>query len=167
MKRTLIILVLALSACSHSYEVFSDKYRVSFSCNISQSPFNKIQSIGYFLSVYPQVNKGSYVVKEPDGRKQEYPCTEVQNRTFMFGLAGFIMGAPYFGDGEVYAYDLGCPLCDRASARLSVSTEGVASCSKCGGSYDLNNNGICINNESRPLYRYRTTLNGSFLMIRN
>ena len=91
----------------------------------------------------------------------------MQNRVFQFGLAGIIVGRPYFGEGEMYAYDLGCPQCDRSSSRLIVDTGGMATCGKCSSRYDLNNGGVAYDGNSRPLYRYQTTLNGNFLMVHN
>lgn len=169
MKKFLTILVLSLiaSACSRSYEEFSSKYLVSFSCDISKSPFNKVQTSGYFLSVRSTAIKDGYIVREPDGREQTFPYTEIQNRVFNFGLAGIIIGQPYLGDGLTYAYDLGCPQCDRASSRLVVDIKGFAICPKCNNVYDLNNSGVAKVGDSRPLYRYHTTLNGNILMIRN
>ena len=168
MKKTLaILLILIGAACSRSYEVFSNKYTVSFSCDITVSPFNKVQTSGYFLAVCPTATKDGYKVKEPDGREQTIPYTEVQSRVFSFGLAGLIIGKPYFGDGEYYAYELGCPHCDRASSPLSIDEEGFATCAKCHNHYDLNNSGVAKTSDSRPLYRYRTTLNGNKLMVHN
>lgn len=163
----IFLLILIGVACSRPYEIFSNKYPVSFSCDISKSPFNKVQTPGYFLSVRPTPTNDGYRVCEPDGSEQTIPYTEVQSRLFRFGLGGLIIGKPYFGDGEYYAYDLGCPSCDRASARLSVSMEGIATCAKCGTTYDLNNGGTPREGDNRPLYRYRTTLNGAMLMLHN
>lgn len=161
------LVVIAMVACQNTYSVFCNKYPVSFSCNTSIAPFNSINTMGYFLTVRPTSTKDGYKVKRPDGTEQEYPYTEVQNRVFSFGLAGLIIGVPYFGDGGVYAYDLGCPNCDRSSVRLTVNDEGVASCTKCGSIYDLNNSGMPKAVSERPLYRYRTTRNGNMLMIHN
>lgn len=162
-----LLWILVGAACSRSYEVFSNKYPVSFSCDISKSPFNKVQTSGYFLSVRPTATKNGYKVEDLDGKEQTFPYTEVQNRIFSFGLAGLIIGKPYFGDGLIYAYDLGCPQCDRAATRLIVNEEGVAKCAKCSTTYDLNNGGIAKTGDSRPLYRYRTTLNGQRLIVHN
>ena len=169
MKRTLLALLILLmtQACTRSYHVFSNKYPVSFSCDISQTPFNSINTWGYFLSVRSTSTKDGYRVKLPNGTETQHPYTEMQSRIFQFGLAGIIIGRPYFGDGEIYAYDLGCPQCDKPSARLSINTEGIATCPKCKNQYDLNNNGLSLTSDSTPLYRYRTTLNGFFLMIHN
>lgn len=169
MKKFLIVFAFSLitGACSRSYEEFSSKYFVTFSCDISKSPFNKVQTSGYFLSVRPTPAKDGYIVRDPNGQEQEYPYTEVQNRVFNFGLAGLIVGKPYFGDGQFYAYDLGCPQCDRASVSLDVNLEGIASCSKCNSSYGLNDGGMPRTGDSRPLYRYRATLNGNLLVLHN
>ena len=161
------IILLMGAACSRSYEVYSSKYPVSFSCDISQSPFNKVQTSGYFLAVRPTATKDGYKVREPDGREHTIPYTEVHSRVFSFGLAGLIIGKPYFGDGNYYAYDLGCPQCDLPSIRLDVNMEGIATCAKCGTCYDLNNSGVATTGTSRPLYRYRASLGGNTLMVHN
>jgi nitrite reductase/ring-hydroxylating ferredoxin subunit len=96
----------------------------------------------------------------------EYPLTEVQSRVFSFGLAGIIIGSPWYGDGQIYAYDLGCPQCDLPSARLTVNTTPYAKCAKCGASYELNNHGYATNG-GHPLYRYPISLNGNMLMVHN
>ena len=166
--KTILFLVLFVAvACSRTYEEYSNKYRVSFSCDVSTSPFNKIQTWGYFLSVRSIPLKGEYEIKEPNGNSQTFPCNEVQNRIFNFGLAGLIIGKPYFGDDMIYAYDLGCPQCDRADTRLNVKDNCIAVCPKCNTSYDLNNGGVAKMGDSRPLYRYRTTLNGNKLIVHN
>ena len=168
MKKALaILLILIGAACSRSYEVFTDKYPVSFSCDITVLPFNKVQTSGYFLAVRPTPTKDGYKVKEPDGREQTIPYTEVHSRVFSFGLAGLIIGKPYFGDGEFYAYDLGCPHCNRASSPLGITPDGLATCAQCHSTYDLNNGGTPKAGDSRPLYRYRTSLSGNVLMVHN
>ncbi len=164
---TVLLLILVGAACNRSYEVFSDKYPVSFSCDISKSPFNKVQTSGYFLAIRTTPTKNGYKVREPDGNEQTFPYTEIQNRIFKFGLAGLIIGKPYFGDGEYYAYDLGCPQCERASVYLNISMDGIGTCPKCSSVYDLNNNGVPKIGNSRPLYRYRTSFNGTILMVHN
>ena len=169
MKQLLILLILFFiaSACERSYEEFSGKYLVAFSCDISKSPFNKVQTSGYFLTVRSIAAKGGFIVIEPDGREHAFPYTEIQDRVFNFGLAGLIIGQPYFGEGLIYAYDLGCPQCDRPSASLSVNAGGIATCAICNRAYDLNNGGTLKTGDGRPLYRYRTTLNGNVLMVHN
>ena len=83
----------------------------------------------------------------------------------MLGLGGLIIGTPVF-DNDIRAYDLACPECDESKTTLKVSFKGYATCSKCGGQWDLNTDGTCINTdgkERRPLYRYPTSyINGVF-----
>ena len=166
-KAIALFFILMGAACSRSYELYHTRDTVTFSCDISRSPFNKVQTSGYFLSVRPILGKSEYKVREPDGREQTIPYTEVHSRVFSFGLAGIIIGKPYFGDGDYYAYDLGCPSCDLPSTRLTVSMEGTATCAKCGTSYDLNNSGVATTGTSRPLYRYHASLGGNTLMVHN
>lgn len=168
MTRRLLLLLatLALGACTQSYTVFSDKYFVSFSCDMSAVPFNSLHTLGHFLAVRPKTTKDGYRVKSPDGTERDYPYTEVQSRVFSFGLAGLIIGQPYFEEG-IYAFDLGCPECDRSSARLTVDLQGMATCSRCQSVYNLNNGGMPQSGTSKPLYRYRTTRNGNTLMVHN
>ena len=84
-----------------------------------------------------------------------------------YKIGFFSLGCPYFDEGTAYAYDLGCPQCDRSSVRLNVSTDGIASCAVCKSEYNLNNDGISETGSSRPLYRYQTTRNGTYLMAHN
>lgn len=168
MKRhhLLLLIILTLEACTQTYSVYSNKYPVSFSCDISMPPFNSVQSLGYFITVRQRPTKDGYTVYTNTGQAYEFPLTEVQSRIFSYGLAGLIIGSPIFAEGEIYAYDLGCPQCDRSSVRLTVNTTPNAKCAKCGTSYELNNNGYASNG-GHPLYRYPTTLNGSKLMVHN
>ena len=161
------IILLVGVACSRSYEVYSSKYPVSFSCDISQSPFNKVQTSGYFLSFRPTSLKDGFKVREPNGKEHTIPYTEVQSRLFKLGLGGLIIGKPYFGDETYYAYDLACPHCDRASSPLSIDEEGFATCAKCHHAYDLNNSGMPKTGDSRPLYRYRTSISANTLVVHN
>lgn len=166
-RRLLLILsILTLGACTQTYSLYSDKYFVSFSCNISTAPFNSLHTIGHFLTVRPKSTKDGYRVKSPGSAEREYPYTEVQSRIFSFGLAGLIIGQPYFEEG-IYAYDLGCPQCDKSSARLTVNTDGIATCSRCNSTYNLNNGGMPQSGTNKPLYRYRTTRNGNIVTIHN
>ena len=146
--------------------LYTSKYPVSFSCDISMPPFNSIHTLGCFITVRQRLTKDGYTVYTNSGMAYEYPLTEVQSRVFSFGLAGLIIGQPYFEEG-IYAYDLGCPQCDKSSVRLSVGADGIATCSRCTSTYNLNNGGMPQTGTDKPLYRYRTTRNGNMLMVHN
>lgn len=162
--------LLLLLGCTQDYKEFCTQYRVSFSCEITNSPFNVLNSMGQFITVRKKTGSTSCTVYNPSlGKSFEVPLSEVEMRSFDYGLGGLILGKPYFGDGmSIYAYDLACPVCDKVSARLGVNSQGTATCAKCGNVYDLNNGGLVIEGEGRPLYRYRVTQSSvSTLFVHN
>ena len=152
------LLMMAASSCHDSYNEFCSQYPVSFSCDITYPPFNNIASMGQFLTVRLKANRTAYLVYNPAlDKTTEMAVSEIEARSITLGLGGLIIGQPYFNDGTAmyYAYDLACPHCDRSSARLDVDALGQARCSRCDAVFDLNNGGIVIEGEGRPLYRYR------------
>ena len=173
MKRGLILfslLLFAVSCDKSSYSVFSTKYKVYFTCETNVSPFNQLSTPGRFLSV--RKSDGMLIIKDSDGETRKEPLTETKNRSFVMGLAGLILGTPTFNNDfmYIYAYDLGCPECDAPTIRLKFDLQGTASCSKCGGSWNLNSDGAPINTDGkqmRPLYRYPTTLRNGILTVSN
>ncbi len=162
MKRAILILLSLLplftASCErNSYSTFSKKYLVTFSYGIAQAPFNQITTPGRFVSA--RISGTVLKTVNSDGETTDLELTEIQARNFRMGLAGLIIGTPTFNndDMSVWAYDLGCPVCDVASARLRFDVLGQATCSKCGNSWDLNSSGFPTTNESgnvRTLYRY-------------
>ena len=158
MKRGILLLSLLLSVAGcqkNSYPTFSKKYRVWYSCNILDAPFNQITTPGRFIAVSKSGSKIKTV--DSDGNKTETELSAVQNNSYIMGLAGLIIGTPTFNndDVSVWAYDLGCPACDNMQATLSFDSQGIARCSKCKCSWNLNASGFPLNDDSeRPLYRY-------------
>ena len=173
MKRGLALLSLLLlaTACEkNSYSTFSTKYRVYFSCETSVSPYNQLTTPGRFLSV--RKNEGKLSMTDSDGNKYEEALSEIKNGTFILGLGGLIIGTPTFNNDNmsIWAYDLGCPECDAPTTRLKFNLEGIASCSKCQGSWNLNADGTPVNTDGeqhRPLYRYPTSFNNGILTVSN
>lgn len=162
MKRTVLLLfaILAAAGCEkNSYSTFSTKYKVFFSCNIMDSPFNQTTTPGRFVSV--RKTSDGLKTTDSDGHSATIALSAVQNGAFMMGLAGIIIGTPTFNnDGfSVWAYDLGCPECDQSNKRLTFDVQGIAACSACGGKWQLNNNGFAVSGDFRPLYRYPVMLN--------
>ncbi|MBR4778312.1 MAG: hypothetical protein IK011_00295 [Bacteroidaceae bacterium] len=165
------LVCLTLLSCTSDYNEFCTQYQVSFSCDITNVPYNALNSMGQFITIRKKTGSTSCSVYNPALKKTtEVPLSEIEMRSFTLGLGGLIVGQPYFGDGKsaVYAYDLACPACDKASSRLTVDASGNAECAKCGNTYDLNNGGLVTNGEGRPLYRYRVTQSSvSTLYIHN
>lgn len=171
MKRgiiALIALLLATGCQKNSYNTFSKKYRVWYSCDITVSPFNQVTTPGRFVSVRKTGNT-LYTV-DSDSHKADIELSAIQSGTYIMGLAGLIIGTPTFNndDMSVWAYDLGCPACDIASSRLTFDVKGTATCSKCGGSWNLNASGFPINdNAQRPLYRYPVIRSDNSVTVSN
>lgn len=164
-----LVLLSLLAACSESYQEFCTQYPVTYSFDITYAPFNQVASMGQFIRIRPRPADASVTVISPSGASAKVPLSETERRTFSFGLGGLIVGQPYFNDGSTYyAYDLACPACDRAAARLDVDEQGRASCPLCDNVYDLNNGGTVVAGSGRPLYRYRVTQSSvSTLFVHN
>ena len=156
----LAVLLSMATGCTSDYKEFCTQYQVSFSCDITNAPYNAVASMGQFVTIRRRTGSTSCTVFNPSlSSTVDVPLSEVEMRSFAYGLGGLILGQPYFGSdsGGVYAYDLACPACDRASARLDINAQGYATCPRCDNVYDLNNGGLVTQGEGRPLYRYRVT----------
>lgn len=167
-----LILVLTVSGCSKigNYQVYSNKYPVNYSCNTTVSPFNQINSLGRFVSV--RIKGMELEATDADGNVSKHQMSETDMRTFALGLGGLIIGTPSLNNDKfsVYAFDLGCPVCDRAKYRLTFNHLGIAKCSNCKSSWNLNNNGFIQSStvkEARPLYRYPVTVYNNYVTVRN
>lgn len=174
MKRRIfaLILILTVSGCSKigNYQVYSNKYLVNYSCNTTISPFNQINSLGRFVSV--RIKGMELEVTDSDGNTSSHQMSETDMRSFVLGLGGLIIGTPSLNNDNlsVYAYDLACPICDKAKHRLTFNYLGIAKCNNCQSSWDLNNNGfihISTAKETRPLYRYPVSIYNNYITIRN
>ena len=174
MKRQIfaLILILTVSGCSKigNYQVYSNKYPVNYSCNTTISPFNQINSLGRFVSV--RIKGMELEVTDSDGNTSSHQMSETDMRSFVLGLGGLIIGTPSLNNDNlsVYAYDLACPICDKAKHRLTFNYLGIAKCGNCNSTWDLNNNGfihISTAKETRPLYRYPVSIYNNYITIRN
>lgn len=174
MKRQIfaLILILTVSGCSKigNYQVYSNKYPVNYSCNTTISPFNQINSLGRFVSV--RIKGMELEVTDSDGNTSSHQMSETDMRSFSFGLGGLIIGTPSLNNDNVsvYAFDLACPICDKAKHRLTFNYLGIAKCSNCNSTWNLNNNGFIQNStvkETRPLYRYPVSIYNNYITIRN
>lgn len=69
-----------------------------------------------------------------------------------------------------YAYDLECPNCYDPNAlpvvkyELSIGSDGIATCSSCKRTYNLNTGGNVVKTETKasPMTRYRASTSGAF-----
>ena len=92
------------------------------------------------------------------------------------GLSGFLVGLPNIPElGSDYAvvtcYELACRNCyehDHVTKKLTLEMGGTVSCSKCGRSYNLNNQGLVSKGEpGKSLFRYRVNYGNNTLVINN
>lgn len=174
MKRYILALlcIVAVTSCSKvgNYSVYSHKYPVYYTCNTAMSPFNQITSLGRFVSV--RMKNIELEVTDADGNKSVHQLSETDMRSFSFGLGGLIIGTPSLNNDNVsvYAFDLACPICDKAKHRLTFNYLGIAKCSNCNSTWNLNNNGFIQNStvkEARPLYRYPVSIYNNYITVRN
>lgn len=100
--------------------------------------------------------------------RQNATALELQ-RTILLGVynqSGVIVGYGALSDpAQFYAYDAQCPNCYAKSSLpryvLSMTQTGLARCSECGRSYDLNNHGVVVEGENgSKLMRYRAQTTG-------
>jgi len=167
---TCLGLLLVLGACGDSYKLFSTKYPVRFSFSTTVAPYNQVQSLGLYVSM--RKSGQNIVATTADGKQYTIAMNEVEAKSAQLGLGGLLVGTPALNNdnGTVWAFDLACPICDRAKDRLTFNTIGVARCSSCNTTFDLNNSGFVITSdasETRPLYRYPVTVSGTTITVAN
>jgi len=116
----------------------------------SRGVFCKISESGVYYVFENNYNMKSQQPKSAEEtERQKYYVLGVNN--------GVIVGFQTFNtspNGGFVGYDAQCPNCVRRTNNylnpkfpLTMSTSGIASCSKCGKKYDLNNGGIIQNGE--------------------
>lgn len=171
-----LILLLAVSSCKkdEATSEFSKKYPVFISLNtLSYAELGSALSQGTFVTIRPKTtDKGAQIFISNGVSEQPYTLPADDYRSFRFGLGGLIVGTNYMGDP--LAFDLSCPNCDRAEYRLTVSTNGMATCGHCHIVYNLNNYGFIentehntIHSEPRGLYRYHADINPAVVHVYN
>ena len=157
-----------LSSCEKADNRYS-AYRAYFRYNpVSAKPnlFRACTSLGEFCSITypPGVN---YVIKSPSTSSSvDYIArTALQGyQGFVLGIGGgLVVGMPVLPEmleqeSRVICYDLCCPNCYQdyhILKQMALYVGGLASCSSCQRSYDLNNQGIVSKGDAgRSLFRY-------------
>jgi hypothetical protein len=113
-----------------------------------------------------QNNQGLQTTSQPETALEK-------EANFVLGINnGIIVGFQTFNDypnGGFVAYDVQCPNCVRRENNtvnpkypVTMGGDGIATCSKCGKKYDLNNGGMIQNGEEgdRGLEKYLATCTG-------
>lgn len=165
--------ILALTGCGQD-DLTSNKYcnlRARFAytpvTDVSQL-YSSCQSMGQWCTIIATGNQ--FIFSNPQGSTSRNMTAADTYKGFYMGLSGFIVGLPSIPElgydySIVTCYDLACRNCyeeDCVTKRLTLNTDGTASCSKCNRIYNLNNQGIVAQGDAgKSLYRYRVTYSPS------
>lgn len=174
-KRLSMLSLLLFSSISCGDELNStfsnaNPVRCFFSVVSYQELFNVVGNFGQYATIK---KLGGTVTMSCASSTTTYNL-DASQKYFDFGLGGLIVGTNY--DGEYRAYDLACPNCNKKDIRLSISSDGMATCpdSKCKIQYNLNYDGViasvpenCRHSKPRALLRYRVVCDGMNLNIYN
>ncbi len=141
-------------------------------CRVSLGTRNGVPT--YFV----ESNQKNGETKQP--MKSSFTLNDVdRQRTKLLGIyneTGLIVGFGNLDNPPIfYAYDAICPNCYELNMPgsyqpMTMNSAGVASCSLCNRTYNLNTGGNILSGEKgRQLYRYRASTTGpqGILVVRN
>lgn len=176
LRDTLLLVLLAvLTACGDAENEYSRNscyLVIDNSVHLDQTLATSMNSMstGVFCAIYTGTRGSAetYFFENNQGLTSYKTLNAVDlNRSRILGVyngSGLIVG---FGslNGNFYAYDRQCPNCYEESNlpryALSMSSTGIASCSRCGRKYDMNNGGIISDGEQgKKLMRYHAQTTG-------
>jgi len=177
----IIIGLLLLTSCGDTqyeyssrtcYFVFDNSVHNDATLAAAMTPYS-----GVFTQVTLATHGGAnyFVFQSNQGNSSEAIYNAIDSRrTQILGMnQGLIVGYGSLSDPLVfYAFDRECPNCfdpDAIPIRshpLQMDTRGIATCSLCKRSYDLNNGGIITQGEAgNKLTRYRASTTGPYGVI--
>ncbi|MBO4907214.1 MAG: hypothetical protein J5486_09355 [Bacteroidaceae bacterium] len=129
---------------------------------------NALNSPGEYVTVRKDVSGTKFLFHSLKS-DLSWPMTELDRRTTIMGLSGFIIGLPTMPElgytvSHPVCYELTCINCynnDSYARDVTLQAGGQAKCDRCGRVYDLNNQGIIISDHSGlKLDRYRISYSG-------
>lgn len=141
------------------------------------------KSRGVFCLISENTRGGvRYLLFENSAGMKSDPVVETAEEVeakFILGLNnGIIVGFQTLNSDGAYGgfvgYDVQCPNCVRRenntlnpNYRVSMASTGIATCSKCGKKYDMNNGGIVLNGEKGDtgLEKYVANTTGPFGVV--
>lgn len=169
----LLLPLLLVTACKDEIsQTYSTKYRVmcGFTAVAHKELYTAVNAFGQFCTIR---QSGDRIIMFMPGLSRTEYNLDALSKDFRFGLGGLIVGSTQYGD--LRAYDLACPNCDRVERRLDFAPDdnGAVVCSKCGIRYSLNYDGQILDrgngmhSKPRSLYRYHIEPNREFVRIHN
>lgn len=173
------ILLWLLSSCNADYEYSNNPCYLVYDNSVHQNAVIASAMTTYsgvFVTISKTLKSGAtyYHFSSNQGTSADVPFNAIdQKRTPIMGQNnGIIVGYGNSVDGIFYAYDLQCPNCYHSDAipnksyPLSVSSNGIATCSTCKRKYDLNNRGLVISgDQGKKLTRYYCTTTGAYGLL--
>lgn len=174
---SLLFFLFVLSSCSkdsfdfsslHAYFVFDNSTHQNSTLQSALNPlspgvFCRISEDSQGGIVYFHIESNQGTVSPPE----KADANDIR-RTRALGLyykTGIIVGYGNLSSpATFYCYDSQCPNCyaetNMPNYKLSMDSSGIATCAKCKRKYDMNNNGLCTNDEGKKLIKYRATTTG-------
>lgn len=167
-----------LTSCKADDEYSTHACRFSYNNMIHNDPTLasalEANSRGVFCLISEHTRAGVHYIAFENNLGQTSKQQETAEEKFILGLNnGIIVGFQTLNTDDPYrgfvGYDVQCPNCVRRenntvnpNYRVTMASSGIATCSKCGKKYDMNNNGIVQNGEDgdRGLYKYVATTTG-------
>lgn len=172
-----VVSVLLVSGCSSSAEDFYVRMPARFRVQYVQTipPLNAaLNGMGEFATI-KQRNGAVYIYSNLQSSIQR-PMTAVEQRQYVLGVSGFIVGLPNipplgYERSVVVCYDLACPNCYSESyltREMQLQSGGFCSCALCSRVYDLNNQGYVVKGEAgKSLFRYRASYQNQVFWVNN
>lgn len=174
-----IIALVALTACTNdATSTYSNRAPVRARFHVLEYAelTQAIGNLGQYATIRRQVEEGVTKIHMTCSTGAASYNLTAESKGFEFGLGGLIVGTALGAAGEpaYMCYDLACPICDRAGRRLTVE-EGLARCTHCGASFNLDKEGILYKKPSietsgstrTRLYQYHITYNGEDIYVYN
>ncbi|MDD4609822.1 MAG: hypothetical protein WCQ82_06970 [Bacteroidaceae bacterium] len=145
-------------SCDDTYKSSIPTAPVSFTCNLSQTPFYHLTATNEFL----------FVTKYSGGYRVQYrdEVYDANKYNIYLGYGGLVIGNSYYSG--YCAFDRCCPVEYNRSTlvEFDATRDGFAVCPVCKTVYDLNNGGIPVQGVGdERLKPYSITQNGEELVI--
>ena len=175
-----------LTSCKADDEYSTHACRFSYNNMIHNDPTLasalEANSRGVFCLISEHIRAGVHYIAFENNlgqtSKQQETAEEVEAK-FILGLNnGIIVGFQTLNtegpNGGFVGYDVQCPNCVRhfnntanPNYRVTMESSGIATCSKCGKKYDLNNGGIVQNGDEGDsgLDKYVASTTGRFGVV--
>lgn len=164
--------VAALTSCGDTTDLYSRSACYLVIDNSMHQNFelaSAMQYPGAFVTITTPGKKFHFVSNQGGSSDAFFNAID-ERRSFILGYNGaLIVGYGLSIDRTFYAYDRECPNCydpdalPRRSHPVKVDEQGIATCSNCHRSYDLNNGGIVSQGDGgKQMTRYPASTTGPY-----